>query len=142
MEKMEPKYNTIKLPTEIIYEVDRYMDTHKHEGFTTRVEVIKTALRNFLNNNSNKNYQPNDSEEKKMGISEGDEERTQPKGGTKHESLDNSGRSPQETTSDTLRLHDKQNQPQRTDTTRTPDQKRETQKEKMKGIGSEEPYEI
>jgi metal-responsive CopG/Arc/MetJ family transcriptional regulator len=27
------------------------MNTHKEEGFTTRVELIKTALRAFLNNN-------------------------------------------------------------------------------------------
>lgn len=64
MEKTEPKYNTIKLPIEIIYEVDRYMNSHKYEGFTTRVEVIKTALREFFKN-GNKDYQP----------PEGDEER-------------------------------------------------------------------
>jgi len=89
-------------------------------------------------NNSNRNYQPNGSEEKKkMEISEGGEEK-QSEGGTKNESLDNSGRSPQKTQSDTVRLSNKQNQPQTATTKRTPDQQRETQKEKIKDIGGED----
>jgi len=71
---MEQKYNTIKLPTEIIDQVDLYMIRHRHEGFTTRVEVIKTALREFFKNGS-KNYQPPSGEER-GGINEQMAERT------------------------------------------------------------------
>ena len=74
---MEQKYNTIKLPIEVIYEVDRYMKSHKQDGFTTRVEVIRTALREFFKN-GNKDYQP----------SESGEERTI-QGGNKHEQMAN-----------------------------------------------------
>jgi metal-responsive CopG/Arc/MetJ family transcriptional regulator len=45
------EYTTVKIPNQLINEVDTYMNTHKEEGFTTRVELIKTALRAFLNNN-------------------------------------------------------------------------------------------
>ena len=95
----------------------------------------------LLDSNANKNYQldKTENEEKKMEISEGGEERTQTEGGAKYEQLDKSGRSPQETQSDTLRLHDKQNKPQRADTTGTPDQKRE--KKRINEIGGEQPYE-
>ena len=94
----------------------------------------------LLKNNTNRNYRPSGSEEKKTGISEGGEERKQIQGGTKNESLDKSGRSPQKTQSDTVRLSDKQDQPQTATTKRTPDQQRETQKEKIRSIGGEEPY--
>jgi len=104
--------------------------------------ILKDAKKKgLIDKNGNENYQPNNSEEKKMELPEGGEERTQTEGGTKHESLDNSGRSPQKTQSDTVRLSNKQNQPQTVTTKRTPYQQRETQKEKIKDIGGEEPYE-
>lgn len=57
------------------------MDSHKYEGFTTRVEVIKTALREFFKN-GNKDYHPEQKGE--MGTSlEGGEENPE-KGGNKH----------------------------------------------------------
>ena len=56
------------------------MDRHKYEGFTTRVEVIKTALREFFKN-GNKDYHPEHKGE--MGTSlEGGEEN--PKGGNRN----------------------------------------------------------
>jgi len=102
-------------------------------------DLMEMLIIGFYKNNSNRNYQPNDSEEKKkMEISEGGEERTQTEGGRKHESLDSSGRSPQKTQSDTVRLSDKQDQPQPATTKRTPDQQRKTQKEKIRSIGGED----
>jgi len=112
--------------------------------FTIRKDgsaIIHKVIYSRVKNNSNRNYQPNDSKEKKkMEISESGEERNQTQGGTKHESLDKSGRSPEKTQSDIVRLSDKQDQPQPTTTKRTPDQQRETQKEGIRRIGGEGPY--
>ena len=61
---MEQEYGHVKIPIELIKQIDTYMKQHKHEGFTTRVEVIKTALREFFKN-GNKNYQPLESGEER-----------------------------------------------------------------------------
>jgi len=71
---MEQEYGHVKIPIELIKQIDTYMTQHRHEGFTTRVEVIKTALREFFKN-GNKNYQPPSGEESK------------PQGGNKHEQM-------------------------------------------------------
>ena len=57
---MEQKYGHIKLPIEFYEQIDLYMEQHRLEGFTTRVEVVKAALREFFKNGS-KNYQPPES---------------------------------------------------------------------------------
>ena len=72
---MEQEYGHIKLPIEFIEQINVYMDQHKYEGFTTRVEVVKAALREFFKN-GNKSYQPPGS----------GEERTI-EGGNKHEQM-------------------------------------------------------
>lgn len=55
---MDKEYGHVKIPIELINQIDLFMDKYKHHGFTTRVEVIKTALREFFKNNGgNKNYQ-------------------------------------------------------------------------------------
>lgn len=119
MEKMEPKYNTIKLPIEIIYQVDRYMDSHKHEGFTTRVEVIKTALREFFKNGRT-NYQPPES----------GEERTI-QGGNENEQMDTTER--HDTRMDSVRLSVDQGEQEPADESRVEDPT-----EKIKSTGGED----
>jgi hypothetical protein len=71
---MEQEYGHIKLPIEFIEQINVYMEQHKPEGFTTRVEVVKTALREFFKNGST-NYQPLSGEESKL------------QGGKKHEQM-------------------------------------------------------
>ena len=63
---MEQKYGHIKLPIEFYDQIDLYMEQHRLEGFTTRVEVVKAALREFFKN-GNKNYQPKGDEESRGG---------------------------------------------------------------------------
>ena len=126
-------YITLKLPAPFGEQIDDFRE--RNPEFFSRADVVKMILRAFFNGGLN--YQSNREE---RNLPEGGEEK-QSEGGRKHESLDNSGRSPQKTQSDTVRLSDKQNQPQPATTKRTPDQQRETQKEKIKGIGGEDPYE-
>jgi len=140
------EYVGVNLPRSLMDDVDNIIKGKKG-GYRSRAEFLKDAARQLLfkiySNDSNKNYRSdnNNEEKKKMEISKGGEERTQTQGGTKNEPLDKSGRSPEETKSDTIRLSDKQNQPQPATTKRTPDQQRETQKERIRSIGGEDPYE-
>lgn len=45
------EYASVKLPIRLAEQIDEYIQKHPHEGYTTRVEVIRLALREFLKNN-------------------------------------------------------------------------------------------
>lgn len=106
--------------------------------------IIHKVIYSRVKNNSNENYQPNDSEEKKkMELPEGGEERTQPQGGEKIGQQPEMGEN-KRTGRDTHPLHKVRAQLEnqtRSDDARTPDQQRENQKERIKDIGGEAPYE-
>ena len=64
----------IKIPTELVYKIDEYMETNKQEGYTTRSELVKSAIRDFLNNNGNINKNttnPQDGERRGSNNGEG-----------------------------------------------------------------------
>lgn len=57
-------YGTIKIPTQLIEKIDNHIKT-SDEGYTSRTDVVKHAIRNFLRDHANKNYQPLESGEER-----------------------------------------------------------------------------
>jgi len=114
---MEQKYGHIKLPIEFYEQIDLYMEQHRLEGFTTRVEVVKAALREFFKNGS-KNYQPPES----------GEERTN-QGGNEHEQMAERT----STQSNSFRLDNATGKPHRAN-----EKRMEDQTEEIKSTGGED----
>ena len=117
---MEQEYGHIKLPIEFIEQINVYMEQHKYEGFTTRVEVVKAALREFFKNGST-NYQP---------LESGEERTIQ---GGRNEQMDTTKRP--DTRMDPVRLSVDQREQKSTDESRVEDP---TEKIKSKG-GEDDP---
>ncbi len=44
-------YTSVKLPSDLVKQIDDYKVKHKKDGFTSRQEIIRIALRQFFNNN-------------------------------------------------------------------------------------------
>jgi len=102
------EYVTIKLPKNIITEIDAFME--KTQSYTSRTDLIKNAVRDyfFKYDNGNKNYQPPES----------GEERTI-QGGNKNEQMDTTERP--DTRMDTVRLSADQREQESTDESRVED---------------------
>jgi metal-responsive CopG/Arc/MetJ family transcriptional regulator len=41
-------YGQVSLPDALLRKIDKYIKKHPEKGFTSRAEVIKSALREFL----------------------------------------------------------------------------------------------
>ena len=48
-EKENNEYTTIKLPNDLIEKIDGFI-AQSNEGYTSRADLIKTAIRNFFRN--------------------------------------------------------------------------------------------
>ena len=48
-EKENNEYTTIKLPNDLIEKIDGFI-AESNEGYTSRADLIKTAIRNFFRN--------------------------------------------------------------------------------------------
>jgi len=114
------EYVTIKLPKNIIMEIDAFME--KTQSYTSRTDLIKNAVRDyfFKYGNGNKNYQPPES----------GEERTI-QGGNKNEQMDTTERP--DTRMDTVRLSVDQGKQEPADESRVEDPA-----EKIKSTGGED----
>jgi len=95
------EYVTIKLPKNIITEIDAFME--KTQSYTSRTDLIKNAVRDYFFN-----YQPPES----------GEERTI-QGGNKNEQMDTTERP--DTRMDTVRLSADQREQESTDESRVED---------------------
>jgi len=42
------QYTALRLPTPLIDQVDHFMENKREHGFTTRAELIKQAIREFI----------------------------------------------------------------------------------------------
>ena len=49
----ETQWTTFKLPKPFVKTIDKFIEKHRHEGYNTRADVIKPALREFMANKNN-----------------------------------------------------------------------------------------
>ena len=55
----ESELTAFRIPTPLVKQIETFKEEHKKEGYTTKAEVIRQAIREFIGkyNGGNNNYQ-------------------------------------------------------------------------------------